>query len=122
MSDSLKFSGTITAIMDEVQVTDKFRKREIVINDNSQYPQEVPFQFTQDKCDLLDKFEAGQDVEVSFNLRGREWTDKKTGEIKYFGNVEGWRIEKVSNDADKMSNTPTPETAAPTEEDEDLPF
>jgi hypothetical protein len=122
MSESYKFSGTVKVIKDTVDVTDKFKKRDIVICDNSQYPQDVTFQFVQDKCGILDNYKEGQDVEVSFNLRGREWADKKSGEIKYFNTIEGWRIELVSGDAKEMPKKEKAESSTDTEEDDELPF
>jgi hypothetical protein len=51
------------------------------------------FQLTQDKCSLLDAFMEGQQVEVSFNLKGREWTSPQ-GEVKYFNTLEAFRVEQ----------------------------
>jgi len=93
MSNQFKFAGTIKVIGQTVMVSEKFSKREFVVTDtSSQYPQDVSFQVTQDKCSLLDSFMEGQAVEVSFNLRGREWTSPQ-GEVKYFNTLEAWRIE-----------------------------
>jgi hypothetical protein len=73
-----------------------FKKREVVILTNEQYPQPIMVEFIQDKCDLLDNYKAGQDVKISINLRGREWTSPQ-GEVKYFNSVQGWKIETLSN-------------------------
>lgn len=103
----MKVTGNIKVINETVQVTDKFSKREIVITDNSMYPQDLLFQFTQDKCSVLDSYSVGQDVEISFNLRGREWTSP-TGEVKYFNTLEGWRIENATAEPqlDKVNTEP----------------
>ena len=66
MSD-YKLEGTIVHIGETQVVSDKFSKREIVVNNNAMYPQEVLFQFTQDKCSILDNFKIGQGVNISFN-------------------------------------------------------
>jgi len=118
-----KLTGTVKVVNDTVQVTPKFLKREFVINDaSSMYPQDIIFQAAQDKCDMLDGIMEGQTVEVSFNLRGREWTSPQ-GEVKYFNTLDAWRIEAVSG---AVTDSPTPNTpAAPTaegKEDDDLPF
>lgn len=90
-----KLTGKVKLVNSTVQVSDKFAKREFVVTEtSSMYPQDILFQSTQDKCSLLDAFTPGDDVEVSFNLRGREWTSPQ-GEIKYFNTLEAWRIEKV---------------------------
>ena len=78
-----------------------FKKREIVITTNEQYPQHISIEFVQDKCTLLDNFQVGQDVKISFNLRGREWINPE-GVAKYFNSLSGWRIEEV------QSSTPPP--------------
>lgn len=74
--------------------TNGFQKREIVITTEEQYPQHVVFEFTQDKCSLLDAFQPGQLVRISFNVRGREWINPQ-GEAKYFNSLQGWRIENM---------------------------
>lgn len=71
-----------------------FQKREIVLTTEEQYPQHVIFEFTQDKCALLDNYRLGQLVKISFNVRGREWTNPQ-GEVKYFNSLQGWRIEDM---------------------------
>lgn len=131
-----KLTGTVKVVNNTVQVSEKFSKREFVVTDSSgMYPQDISFQATQDKCSLLDGVHPGEQVEVSFNLRGREWTSPQ-GEVKYFNTLEAWRIEKAgmnSGMADNsgmgsMSNdpipasTPSPIEAASSDEDDDLPF
>lgn len=126
-----KLTGTVRVIKDTVQVTEKFAKREFVINDaSSMYPQDILFQSVQDKCSMLDGYTEGDNVEVSFNLRGREWTSPQ-GEVKYFNTLDAWRIEKVGQGMPQggpsdMNLNPVPASApsASTEaaEDDDLPF
>ena len=70
-----------------------FRKREIVITTQEQYPQHLLIEFIQDRCELLDSFKVGENVKISVNLRGREWQNPE-GETKYFNSIHGWRIEK----------------------------
>lgn len=86
--------GILKAKFAEQQVSEKFKKRDFVVTDNStQYPQHVTFQLLQDKCGLIDAYQVGQEIKVSFNIRGREWADPKSGETKYFNTIEAWRIE-----------------------------
>jgi hypothetical protein len=90
-----KLTGTVKVLNPTVQVSEKFAKREFVITEtSSMYPQDISFQATQDKCSMLDAIQPNDQVEVSFNLRGREWTSPQ-GEVKYFNSLEAWRIEKV---------------------------
>jgi translation initiation factor IF-3 len=71
-----------------------FKKRELVVTTEEQYPQHIMIEFTQDKCDLLNNYSVGETVKVAINLRGREWVSPQ-GETKYFNSVQGWRIEKA---------------------------
>ena len=105
-----------------------FRKREVVITTEEQYPQHILVEFVQDKCDLLDKHKVGETVKISINLRGREWTNPQ-GEVKYFNSVQGWRIESLQPDQDGNGIPPVPPMDAfePAEElneedHDDLPF
>jgi len=115
---SNKLTGFVKVINPTVQVSEKFSKREFVITDaSSMYPQDILFQLAQDKCDLMNAFTEGQEVEVSFNLKGREWTSP-TGEVKYFNTLEAYRIDAVSSAA---KVTPQATTQAVDNQD-DLPF
>lgn len=103
-----------------------FRKREVVITTEEQYPQFLNIEFVQDKCDLLDSYKVGQDVKVGINLRGREWVSPQ-GETKYFNSIQGWRLETLSKTAPQGGATPPPEDFEPVnnlkeEEPDDLPF
>ena len=97
-----------------------FRKRELVVTTDEQYPQMIMIEFVQDKCDLLDSYSLDDSVKVSINLRGREWINPE-GAAKYFNSVQGWRIEKV-----EVTNEPTPQGQPIAEfssaEPDDLPF
>lgn len=71
-----------------------FEKRDLVITTDEQYPQTIIIQFTQQRCDLLDSLQVGQNVKVYINIKGREWTNPQ-GETKYFNTIEGWKIEVI---------------------------
>ena len=96
-------NGTVKVVNDTVQVTEKFAKREFVVTDTSNmYPQDILFQSVQDKCGMLDGIQPGEQVEVSFNLRGREWTSPQ-GEIRYFNTLDAWRIDRFPPEANTAS-------------------
>jgi hypothetical protein len=120
-----KAKGVVKTIGPTVNVTEKFSKREFVIEmKDGMYSQVVQFQMAQDKCSLLDTIGIGQDVEVSFNLRGREWTDPKTGQIKVFNTLDAFRVEADGPATPKpvvVSTTTTPQPVE-SEEDDTLPF
>ena len=86
--------GVVHKVGQTMIVSERFSKRELVMVDNSDanYPQYVSFEFTQDKTSLLDNVMEGQEIELSFNLRGREWTSP-AGDVKYFNTLQGWKID-----------------------------
>ena len=94
-------TGKIIHIGETQQVSDRFRKRDVVLEiaENPQYPEFVKFEFHQDKCDLLANYGIGQAATIAFNLRGRKWTDRN-GEVKYFTTLQGWRIAKADSGTD----------------------
>ena len=104
-----------------------FRKREVVITTEEQYPQDLMIEFIQDKCDILNSLQVGQSVKVDINLRGREW-ESPQGEIKYFNSIQGWRIEKLFNEENSsIPPVPPAEAFQPADEinqdePDDLPF
>jgi hypothetical protein len=107
-----------------------FRKRDIVVTTDEQYPQFISVQFVQDKCDILDAYKVGDNVKIDINLRGREWTNPQ-GETVYFNIIQGWKIGKVQDGTAAPQGQTPPMPAAQTfapadnfkEEDrDDLPF
>ena len=92
--------GTVHKIFPTENKTASFQAREFVIKQDSQYPQFIKFQLTQDRCDLIDKFKEGDAIKVHFDLRGREWNEK------YFTNLNAWRLEApVAEQADQPQQT-----------------
>ncbi len=122
----MEIEGIIKKIGEEQQITNTFKKRELVITTEEQYPQHLMLEFVQDKTSLLDSFQEGDKVTVGINLRGREWTSPQ-GEVKYFNTIQGWRIEKKGAGAAAGSNgasASAPPAMPPMQDDEDddLPF
>lgn len=87
----MKISGQIIHIGQLEIMSEKFKKREFVIQTEGQYPQEIQLQVTQDKCDLLNNLKFGDIVDASINIRGRSWTSKE-GVKKWFNSIEAWSI------------------------------
>ncbi len=117
----MEIKGTIKVIKATEVVSEKFSKRELVVTTEEQYPQHISIQFTQDKCDLLNKFSIGQNVEVGINLRGREWTSPQ-GEVKYFNTIEGWRVSSQTETVEKHPQELAPDPMTQEEKDDLLPF
>lgn len=98
---SFETEGVIHKIFDTENKTQTFQAREFVITLEGQYPQHIKFQLTQDRCDLINNFKEGDNIKVSFDLRGREWNEK------YFTNLNAWRIEAAAVSAPKADGPPT---------------
>lgn len=124
---SFEIQGKLYEIFEEQQVSDKFRKREFVLEfPDGSYTQYVKFQLTQDKCNLLDSYKNGDEIKVHFNLSGKPFT--KNGTTMYFNNLQAWRIESVAGNgggfgapagAPAKSDAPTFYSS---DADNDLPF
>jgi hypothetical protein len=126
---NMQIQGKIHATFEAAQVTDRFRKREFVLEleGASRYPQYVMFQLTGDRCEALDGFEPGHEVAVEFSLRGREWTSPK-GEVRFFNSLEVWSIDRAGDAeaplpgaAASAAATPGDDPPPPTDDDE-IPF
>ncbi|HOZ51064.1 MAG TPA: DUF3127 domain-containing protein [Chitinophagaceae bacterium] len=125
---SFETTGILKVKKDTQAVSDKFSKREFVITTDlsTQYPQYISMQLTQDKCALLDQFREGDEIKVSFNLRGREWSGPDG--IRYFNSLEAWRLERASSSApqpqSQASSSPisTVDVMPSQEIADDLPF
>ena len=121
--------GRVKVINPVQQVSASFKKREVVVTTEEQYPQHISIEFQQDKTDLLNSYNVGEQVKVSINLRGREWVNPQ-GETKFFNSIQGWRIEKVQAEAPSAPQMPPmpaseafePATNFKEEEHDDLPF
>jgi len=96
--------GELKVINDTRQVSEKFKLREFVLTTEGDYPQVIQFQSVQDKTELLDVLTVGQQVEVFFNLRGREWTNAD-GVVKVFNTLDAWKIDLLSS-PNTTSNDP----------------
>lgn len=119
----MEATGRLHVINEAQQVTERFRKREFVLelNDNPRFPQHVLFQLTGDRCENLDGLSVGDEVRVEFSLRGREWTSPQ-GQVKYFNSLDVWTIDRVGAGAGAGSGfgdePPLPDAPPPGMEDD----
>lgn len=120
---SFEINGRLAEIYETQKVSDRFQKREFVLEIKStgtsgyEFVDFIKFQSTQDKCSLLDQFNVDDMVKVAFNLRGRKW--EKDGQVSYFTNLEAWRIEKLQNEtSEPVIDTPAKDTIP----DQEAPF
>lgn len=114
----MQVAGKLVVINATQVVSEKFLKRTFVVETQDQYPQQIEFQLTQDKCDYLDAYKVGEQVNVSINIRGRAWTNP-AGETKYFNTLEAWKIERVGGAPQQQAQ---PSSTPANEEEDDLPF
>ena len=104
-----------------------FKKRELVITTEEQYPQHILVEFIQDKCEALNSFQIGNNVKIGINLRGREWTNPE-GQVKYFNSIQGWRIDLINEEmSEEIPPMPPPISSensdiSTSEHEDDLPF
>lgn len=129
----MEVSGKLMVINATQVISEKFSKRTFVVETSDQYPQQIELQLTQDKCDYLDQYSLGEQVNVSINIRGRAWTNP-AGEVKYFNTLEAWKIQRLdgiqekapfdakkyaTNEANKMFSR---DIEKEYEEEDNLPF
>lgn len=125
---AFEITGKIIDISPVNQVSDKFKKREFVIEKKETggaavFIDYVKFQLIQDKCDLINESFMNEEVKIWFNLKGNKW--ERDGKVNYFTNLDAWKIEKTS--AAQREQNVSPRTTLediPPENDElsDLPF
>ena len=113
--------GRVIEKYDTAQVSDRFKKRDFVIEveneRNSDWNDFVKFQLTQDRVDLIEVIQLGDEIKVSFNIKGRKW--EKDGKTNYFSNLEVWRIEAIkTKDVQGHDNIPEPTVS----DIDDIPF
>jgi hypothetical protein len=120
---SMRASGRLHVIDDTKQVSDRFQKREFVLElqENPRYPQHVQFQLTGNRCGAIDDFQVGDMVEVEFSLRGREWTSPR-GEVKYFNSLDVGSVRAMDRTAGPDDEPPLPDEPPPDVPGDDIPF
>ena len=113
-------TGKIKLIQEAQTFDSGFTKREmVVIVEDGKYPQEINLEFIQDKIALLDTLQPGQEVTVSFDIRGREYNGR------YFNNLQGWKIVAQGNEPtlSAQDQSPAPHFPTPADfEDDEIPF
>lgn len=119
---NLSVEGRLKRINDEQVISDRFKKREFVIETEEQYPQVLMFQLVQDKTNLIDQFSIGDKVEIFFNLRGREWQKDPSAEVRVFNTLDAWRIQKVEAMQEATGENSPAEPIEPASSEDDLPF
>jgi len=114
-------TGKIKLIQDAQTFGSGFTKREVVVTvEDGKYPQEICLEFVQDKVSLLDTVQVGQEVTITFDIRGREYNGR------YFNNLQGWRSqagEAVAPATDEKPPASDKDVPADFDEyEDDIPF
>lgn len=124
----MEIRGKVHEIGYTQNVSESFKKRDMIVAyaENPQFVEYIRFESTQDRVSIFDGLSVGQEVEVSFNLRGRPWTNKD-GVTTYFNSLVAWRVTKLGNAAPAPSSTgyadmPAPVDLTGSSDDDDLPF
>jgi hypothetical protein len=125
---AFEITGKVIDISPVNQVSDKFKKREFVIEKKETggpavFIDYIKFQLVQDKCDLINESFLNEEVKIWFNLKGNKW--ERDGKVSYFTNLDAWKIEKTSAQVSGQSVPPhsTMEDTIPENEElSDLPF
>ena len=87
-----EMEGTVKLVEATQTFASGFSKREFVITSEDKYPQDIKFECTKEKIELLEKVREGDKVKVSFNIRGNEYNGR------YYVNLQAWRIDAAGNE------------------------
>lgn len=125
---AFEITGKVIEIMPVITVSDKFRKREFVIERKESgtggvFFDFIKFQLTQDKCDIINESFLNEEVRILFNIKGNKWV--KDGKVSYFTNLDAWKVERLSAAQPHVAagNEPVQEELPPPEDEfNDLPF
>jgi hypothetical protein len=125
---AFEISGKVIDISPVNQVSDKFKKREFVIEKKEAggaavFIDYIKFQLVQDKCDLINESFLNEEIKIWFNLKGNRW--ERDGKVNYFTNLDAWKIEKISSqgrDQNLPSHTTLEDIPPEIDELSDLPF
>ena len=128
---SYELTGKLLIKFDTTQRTESFKTREFVVEKSEDINGKlitnyIKFQCVQDRTNIIDRVNVGDEVKVHFNIRGSKW--EKDGRVSYFNNLDAWRIEQVlkpgsNSDSDNEYFEPL-DTFTSSSEDtiDDLPF
>lgn len=125
---AFEITGKVIDVSPVNQVSDKFKKREFVIEKketggSAVFIDYIKFQLIQDKCDLINESFLNEEIKIWFNLKGNKW--ERDGKVSYFTNLDAWKIERTSEsvrDQDIQSFNQPEDIPSDVDELSDLPF
>jgi hypothetical protein len=126
---AFEITGKVIEIAPVNQVSDKFKKREFVIEKkeaggSAVFIDYIKFQLVQDKCDLINESFMNEEVRIMFNIKGNKW--ERDGKVNYFTNLDAWKVERVQQGGNNTQGGIPPQAAEDIPADvndlDDLPF
>jgi hypothetical protein len=125
---AFEITGKVIDILPAIQVSDKFKKREFVIEKKDTggsgvFIDYIKFQLLQDRCDLINESYMNEDVKVTFNIKGNKW--ERDGKVNYFTNLDAWKLERLqASQGNDIAAPPAhfDDTSQDVSELDDLPF
>ncbi len=102
---AFEVEGKLHRLFATEQKSASFQTREFVLEiPDGNYPQLIKFQAVQERCAMMDSYQEGERIKVSFDLRGREWNGK------YLTNLNAWRIERAGEEGATTTQEKTTST------------
>lgn len=105
-NNSHSITGNVLVLMDKKQVG-QYSIQEFVVQTKEEYPQLVKFEVFENRLQILDGLSVGQEVEVFFSLRGREYNGN------YYNNLRAWKINPKKSDTKKSAVSVKPADKKP---------
>lgn len=118
----MQVKGMLHKIFDLTIYSEKFKKIEFVVKDESAYPQYLKFEFDNDHCNKLDNFKVGDKVIINFDLRGKAWRNPETNKEIYINSLVAWKIEKEGTAETQATRAVEADMFGNEKEINDLPF
>jgi len=125
----MEISGKLKLVLAEETFASGFNKRSFVIGIENTYPYDICFDLLKDKVKMIESFQIGENIKVSFDIKSREYNGK------WFTGCTAWKIDRLDSGSSTIPSgdayqSPPPISAAdiermsgPADEDkDDLPF
>lgn len=119
------FTGTVKKVCDLQTFPSGFTKRDLVVEEDrdTQWPNPVAFTFKKENTAKLEGISEGARVKIGFVIDGREWTDPKTGNVRYFTDLTALRLDLLGDAASPDGPSPDFLPEEPLQDlDGDIPF
>jgi predicted ATP-dependent endonuclease of OLD family len=106
----MQITGTIRTIRDTQQISEKFQKKEFIVETQGQYKQTIQIELQGDKCDIIDAYVVGEEVVCDININGRIWLNPQ-GEEKCFNTIVAWKIQRSENQQENSTPATSTQTS-----------